>query len=164
MTTGTVKSQGTKLYFAVAGTSSEIHAVACPTQISGLGGAANQIDITCLDSIEMEYVRGMQNPGQLSIPINFIPASASRQALLDLRDSGSETSWGIFGPNSTAPTDVDSDGDLVGSASGQKPNIIFRAYVADLTIDVGVNDIWRATVTLQRTGAPTYNMPTATLD
>lgn len=164
MTTGTVKSQGTKLYFAVAGTSSEIHAVVCPTQISGLGGAANQIDITCLDSVEMEYVRGMQNPGQITLPINFIPTSASHQALLDLRSSGDETSWCLSGPTATAPVDVDTDGNLVASASGQKPNITFRAYVADMTIDVSKNDIWRASITLQRTGAPTFNMPTSTQD
>jgi hypothetical protein len=163
MTTGTVKSQGTKLYFAVAGTSSEIHAVACPTQISGLGGAANQIDITCLDSAEMEYVRGMQNPGQITVPINLIPRSASHQALLDLRTSGDETSFGIFGPDSDPPTDVDSNGNLVGTAADQKPNIIFRGYVADFTIDVGTNDIWRGSITIQRTGAPQYNFPTADL-
>jgi hypothetical protein len=159
MTTGTVKSQGTKLYFAVPGTSSEIHAVVCPTQISGLGGAANQIDITCLDSIEMEYVRGMQNPGQITIPINFIPTSASHQALLDLRLSGEETGWVIVGPSAAAPTDVDSNGDLQGAGT---PSIEFRAYLADFTLDVGVNDIWRGNLTLQRTGAPTYNMPAST--
>jgi hypothetical protein len=164
MTTGTVKSQGTKLYFAVPSTSSEIHAVVCPTQISGLGGAANQIDITCLDSIEMEYVRGMQNPGQLTIPINFIPTSASHQALLDLRTSGDETGWCLSGPTAAAPTDVDVDGNLVATATGQKPSITFRAYVADFTLDVGVNDIWRGSLTLQRTGAPTYNMPASTQD
>lgn len=164
MTTGTVKSQGTKLYFAVPGTSSEIHAVTCPTGISGLGGAANQIDITCLDSAEMEYVRGMQNPGQVTVPINFIPTSASHQALLDLRASGDETSWCLSAPSVSAPTDVDSDGNLVATATGQKPNITFRAYVSDFTLDVANNDIWRASLTIQRVGAPTYNMPASTQD
>lgn len=164
MTTGTLKSQGTKLYFAnpaVGSSTPTILAVACPTGISGLGGAANQIDITCLDSTEMEYSRGLQNPGQITVPINFIARSESHQALLDLRESGTTISWmAVLSDQTGAPTTVDSEDRLVSPGS---TTIEFLAYVADLNLDITINDIVRGTVTLQRSGAPVYDLPTADL-
>jgi hypothetical protein len=160
MTIGVVKSQGTKLYFLGPNSTSEILAVACPQSIEGLGGAANQIDKTCLDSIEMEYERGMQNPGQITVPINFIPRSASHQALLDLRQSGDTVGWMIVAPGSPAPNGIDADGYL--TATGPS-NIAFLGYVADLTVNIATNDIWRATITIQRSGELRYQLPVADL-
>ena len=162
MTTGTVKSQGTRMYFCLPGSTSEIHKVACPSAINGLGGAANQIDKTCLDSVEMEYDRGMQNPGQVSVPINFIPRSAAHQALIDLRASGDTTDWMIvLSDQAGAPADVDSDGHLVSPGS---TTVRFQGYIADMTIDVPKNDIVRATLSIQRSGAPEWDLPAADLD
>lgn len=164
MTTGTIKSQGTKLYFAFPAESSStptILRVACPTGISGLGGAANQIDITCLDSAEMEYARGLLNPGQVTVPINFIARSESHQALLDLRESGGTISWMmVLSDQSAAPTAVNSEDRLV---SPGETTAEFLAYVADFTFDAPMNDIIRGSLTLQRSGAAVWDLPTADL-
>ena len=93
MSIGTVKTQGTRLFFAVS--TESILKVACPTGITGLGGPGGQIPTTCLDSVEMEYDRGMLDPGQLTVPINFIPRSAAHQALIELRETGEKISWMI---------------------------------------------------------------------
>ena len=161
MTIGTIKSQGTKLYFVGDESTTEILAVACPQAVEGLGGAANQIDITCLDSQEMEFVRGMQNPSTINVPVNFIPRSASHQALLALRNSGETVPWMLCAPGSPAPTTIDVDGyfDTPGPS-----NLSWRGYVADLTINVATNDIWRATLTIQRSGELRYDLPAADLD
>jgi hypothetical protein len=160
MTVGTIKSQGTKLYFAASGSTSEILAVACPQSIEGLGGAANQIDKTCLDSVEMEFERGMQNPSTITVPVNFIPRSASHQALLNLRTSGETVGWQIVAPNSPAPVDVGLDGFL---ESEGPSNISFLGYVADLTLNIATNDMWRATLTIQRSGELRFDLPVADL-
>jgi hypothetical protein len=155
MTDGVLKTKGTRLYFAVSET--EILKVACATGIQGLGGAASQIDKTCLDSPEMEYEQGMRDPAPVSIPINFIPSSPSHQALDGLAGSGENISWMIvFSDQDTAPTTLDSDGHL---ESPGPTTVEFFGYVADMDIDVQNNSIVRATLTVQRSGAKTWDWP-----
>ena len=65
MTTGTLKTQGTEL-FTVDALSSSVAAVlkfACPTGITGLGGAADQLEDTCLDNTtDKTYKPGLGHP------------------------------------------------------------------------------------------------------
>ena len=158
MTTGILETKGTKLYFGVS--DSQIEKVACATGISGLSGAGAQIDTTCLDSVEKEFARGMLAPGQLSVPINFIPSSSSHQALTALKDSGALISWMIvFSDQTGAPVELDSDGALV---SPGPTSVEFFAYVADFAIDIATDSIVKGTLTLQRSGAPTWDFPAAT--
>lgn len=158
--TGTITTKGTKLHFAVS--ASEIHTVNCATGIQGLGGPATRIDRTCLDSLtDMEYSQGLRDPGQVTVPINFKPGSASHQALIDLAASGDEISWMItLSDQSTAPSSLDSDSRLVSPGSTTAE---FLAYVADFEIDIQTNEIVRATVQLQRSGAVTWDLPAASL-
>lgn len=158
MTTGTIKSQGTKIFFALSAT--EIFEVACPTAISGLGGTANAIDKTCLSSVEMESERGMKSPAVINIPINFIPRSAAHQALQDLDESGETISWMITAPDAPPPTTVDSDGRLV---SAGPLSVEYLGYVADFNYEIGTNDMWRGTISLQRVGAKVWDRPAADL-
>ena len=159
MTTGTVSTKGTRLYFAVDG--SDILKVACATGIQGLGGPADQIDQTCLDSIEREYTVGMKNPGQISVPINFIPRSAAHQALQDLDESGETISWMIvLSDQAGEPASIDSDQRLVAPGA---TSVEFLAYVADFEIDIQTNEIVRATLNLQRSGAKNWTFPAADL-
>jgi hypothetical protein len=159
MTQGVIETKGTRLYFAYADT--EILKVACATGISGLGGAGDQIDTTCLDSQEMEYARGMKNPGQVTVPVNFIPQSAAHQALIDLDDSAGIVSWMIvLSDQANTPTTLDSNGRLVSPGA---TTVEFLAYVADFNIEMQTNEIVRATLTLQRSGPRNWDWPTATL-
>lgn len=159
MTTGVVRTQGTRLYFSNSGT--EIHKVACPTGITGLGGAADQIDKTCLDSAEREYERGMLNPGPVTVPVNLIPRSDAHQALISLRESGETISWMIvLSDQSGTPNSLDTDGRLVSPGS---TTVEFLGYLADMTVDAAINEIVRATLTIQRSGAPVWNLPSADL-
>jgi hypothetical protein len=163
MTTGTIETKGTRIFFGDVDNSSTIHQVACPTAANGLGGAADQIDITCLSSAEREYKQGLPNPGQVTVPINFIPRSAAHQALIDLKDSGTTVSWMIAFSDYTGagPTAFDSDGRLV---SPGETTAEFLGYVADFTFDIGLNEIVRGTLTIQRSGAVAWDLPTADLD
>lgn len=159
MTTGVIKTQGTDLYFAVS--ESAIHKVACATGITGLGGAAPQINTTCLDSSEQEYERGLLDPGQVTVPVNFIPRSAAHQALVALRASGDTVSWMIVLSDQTgAPTVQDSTGhlDSPGATTAE-----FLGYLADLTIDIATNEIVRATLLIQRSGEVDWTLPAADL-
>lgn len=159
MTQGVIKTQNTDLYFAFE--ASDIFKVACATGITGLGGAADQIDSTCLDSEEREYVRGLLNPGPVTVPVNFIPRSAAHQALIALRESGDTVSWMIvLSDQAGAPSSLDSESRLVSPGATTAE---FLAYVADLNVDIATNEIVRATLTLQRSGAVVWDFPTADL-
>lgn len=155
MTEGTVKTQGTEL-FTVDALSSSVASVlkfACPTGITGLGGAADQIETTCLDTTDdKEYARGLGNPGQVSVPFNFIPRNGSHQILFDLKDSGDTLPWLIALSDGTGAPTLDSENDLVPQPAPQRTSAKFQAYIADVNIDIATNEIVRGTLTLQRSG------------
>lgn len=161
MTTGTVKTQGTRLYLVNPLNADAIVKMACPTGINGLGGAADQIEDTCLDALtDKSYVRGLGNPGQVTVPFNLIPRDASHQLLFALKKDGRTLKWlECLSESQTAPGTLDSDG--YPAAPGDCTSFAFDAYIADVNIDVATNEIVRGTLTLQRSGEvfPTWYTP-----
>jgi hypothetical protein len=160
MTQGIIETKGTRLFFLTsAGSPQDILKVACATGITGLGGPADQIDTTCLDSEEAESRAGFKRPAALSVPINFIPRSAAHQALLDLEESGEVVDWMIvFSDQAGTPTEA--AGLLV---SPGDTTVRFNGYVADMNIDIATNEIVRATLSIQRSGAKVWDLPTPDL-
>lgn len=154
MTQGTQFTKGTRIYFALPNSSSEIMRVACPTAIPEISaGAKPRFPTTCLDSTAVEYRDGLADPPEFTIPINFIPESASHQALIEANRLGSAQimPWMIVmsdddGTPGDPPTALDSDGYLV---SPQPPTVGFKAYVANFTITAALSEIWRGNLTLQ---------------
>lgn len=159
MTTGTLKTQGTELFFVdlLTTTDPTVVKLACPTGIQGLGGAADQLDDTCLDSTERTFKRGLGNPGQVTVPFNLIPSHASHQTLLALKADGRNLDFLIGFSDGTAVPEVDTDGAFVAPASPLRTTAIFNAYVSDVNIDISSNEIVRGTLTLQRSGEVTWN-------
>lgn len=158
MTTGTVKTQGTELFVidaSVTASEEELVKMSCPTGITGLGGARDQIEDSCLDTVgDKTYVAGLGNPGQVSVPFNLIPRQSSHQNLFAWKASGTTMKWLVCLSESATDPTVDTDGNFV------KPNdrttIEFEAYVADVNIDIATNEIVRGTLTLQRSGDVTF--------
>ncbi len=166
MTEGIVKTQGTELFTVDTLTSSvaEVLKFACPTGISGLGGAADQIETTCLSTLgDKEYVGGLGNPGQVSVPFNFIPRAGSHQILFDLKESGAVLPWLIGLSDGTAQPTLDSAESLAPPAAPGRTSLAFDAYVADVAIDIATNTVVTGTLTLQRSGSvtPYWNGPYA---
>jgi hypothetical protein len=152
-----VKTQGTKVYFVDTITTPGTPAIielACPTGVSGLGGAADQIEDTCLsETVDRSYVRGLGNPGQVSIPFNLKPQAASHQLLLEMKDLGEKVSWlACLSDGTTAPTAI-ADGVITPPAA--RTSIGWIGYIADVSIDIATNEIVRGTLTVQRSGAVT---------
>lgn len=156
MTTGTLRTQGTELFVidTITTTDPTIVKISCPTGITGLGGARDQIEDTCLDTTdEKSYLAGLGNPGQVSVPFNMIPRDTGHQALFAWKADGSNMKWLIcLSESATDPT--------VSGQNFSKPSdrttIEFTAFVADVNIDVANNEIVKGTLTLQRSGAVTF--------
>lgn len=151
-----IKTQGTQLFFidTLSSSTAAIVTMTCPTGITGLGGAADQIDDTCLDAVERSFVRGLANPGQVSVPfVMKSPAANSHKVLFDLKDAGIDADWLICLSDGAAAPTLDSSEAFVAPAG--RTSFGFVGYVADLAIDVAGNEVVRGTLTIQRSGAVT---------
>lgn len=145
---GKIKTQGTDLY--VADTSSTAVKLACITSFSGLGGARNQIDVSCFSSAEMEFEGGMANPGQITVGGIYDSADAVFSTLLTLKESGDKVEWYLGGSDgTTAPTVAAS----VITAPAGRTGITFQGYVADITWQMDANSVWKYQLVIQRSGA-----------
>lgn len=149
-----IKSQGSELFIVDNFTTPATPAIVklkCPTGITGLGGARDQIENTCLDATEdRTYVSGLGNPGQVSVPFNLDPSAVSHQLLFDMKESGANTQFVIgFSDGTATPTIVTN---TVTTPTG-RTTAVFTAYVADVNIDIATNTIVTGTLTLQRSGA-----------
>lgn len=106
---------------------------------SGPGGQASVIDVTDLDSTAKEKRAGLQDEGQLTFEINYLPTDTEHQALRTAKASGAVTPFKI--------TYTDSGG----------TEHTFNAIVLGFVIAGGVDDVIRATITLEITGALTQS-------
>lgn len=165
MTDGVIKAQGTHLFLVDNVTVPETPAIlrmACPTGITGMGaGARTQIDSTCLDAlVDQESMAGLGAPGTVSVPFNFIPSAPSHRGVLTtLKDSGETLTWIVgFSDGVAAPT-LGVDDAPVWPADRTAAR--FRAYIAEVTIDVNTNDRVVGTLTLQRSGPVEWNFKPA---
>lgn len=151
MTAGIVKTQGTELYFKTVDSTPALVKMACPTGITGLGGAADQLETTCLDTQDdKEYTGGLGNPGQVSVPFNFIPTNASQQDLFDMKARRDVLDWIVLLSDGTAAPTLDSNDEIDPPAG--RSSIKFQGYIADLNLDIATNEIVRGTLTIQRSG------------
>lgn len=156
MTTGTVLTQGTELFVieTVSISDPNIMKMACPTGVTGLGGAKDQIEDTCLDTTgDKTYKGGLGNPGQVSVPFNLIPRDGSHQILLTLKELGTVLKWIVC--LSESGTDPTMDTDLEFVAPTNRTSFRFDAFISDVNIDIATNEIVRGTLTLQRSGSVT---------
>lgn len=142
-----IKTQGTNLFFV---SSAAVKTLTCPTGITGLGGARDQIETTCLENTDDKtYLSGLGNPGQVSVPFVFEPSAADQKLLYALHDSGETVNWMVgFSDGTAVPTIVSGVLTMASTRSAAQ----FSAFVSDVNIDVATNEIVRGTLTLQRSG------------
>jgi hypothetical protein len=158
MTVGTIRTQGTELFVSdtISSSVAELVKMSCPTGVTGLGGARDQIEDTCLDTTgDKTYQAGLGNPGQVSVPFNLIPRDDSHQRLFAWKNAGTVMHWiACLSESGTDPT-LDTDDTFI--APNDRSSFEFDAYVADVTIDVATNEIVRGTLVLQRSGDVVFN-------
>lgn len=155
------KTQGTELYFRTHHSGGYgLMKIACPTGATGLGGAKTQLDATCLDSSEMEYVGGMAAPSALSVPLNFDVNNPSHLALLDIYNNSDPDNLYTFiigwpTPTGVPPTVNPSTGLITYPTN--RTYISFDGYISDFPIDFAVNALVKSTMSIQRSGARTIH-------
>jgi predicted secreted protein len=120
------------------------------TNISGLDGAVEVIDVTSHDSAGSyrEVVPSFITPGEVTMDVNFDPASATHKAAAGgiqyLRDQRTIVPWKILFP----------------TAVGTVVYASIQAFVSNATIDAPYDDKLAMSVTLQQTGSATWTYTT----
>lgn len=155
-----VETQGARLYFKKPGSPATLVKMVCPTGITGLGGARDNIVVDCLENTGDRFNRpGSGTPTALSVPFNLVPTAASHKDLYTLRADRTVADWIVLlsDTGSSEPT-LDSDGDIVPPSTGT--SFSFAGYVSDVSIDIASNTIVTGTLTIQRSGGITPNWPT----
>lgn len=152
---GRVKTRDTQMYMVDDVDSPAVNLLGCITNIDGLGGPANQVDVTCFSSAEMEYEAGLANPGPVTVQGIYNTTDDTFPRLVELKNSGRTVGWYIGGPESTTPPTEGSSGDIV-EAPTDRTGIEFHGYVADVSWQLQANNVWRWTLTVQRSGAWTF--------
>lgn len=177
MSQGLKQTKNTRLYFtsSIDASSSDsdgvaIYRVYCPTGIQNIGGGQKpNITATCLDSVRQEYKGGLPDNEAITVPFNVARASASYQALHRLFAAGNPENLESFmvvdpdenGDPGDPPTSIDSDG-MLQPGSGAVCRAVM-GYVANITEEVGLNEIIRGTLTIQTSGEWVNTFPTPTL-
>lgn len=105
--------------------------------IDGPGGQTAEIDVTDLSSTAKEFVLGLQDEGDITLDMNYIPGNTQHALLRTLRGSGAERNYRISFTDSPATTWT------------------FGARVKGFSISNAVDNVTGLSVTLRVTGSIT---------
>lgn len=75
----------------------------CPKNIKFGQDSFGKIDVTCLDAESKQYLRGMRDPGEAGIGINYNDENTSHEDLLKLAEDGTVVQWFIGSNHSAEP-------------------------------------------------------------
>lgn len=151
-----IKTQGTQLYIIDPGSSAgpEVLVVECATSIDGVGGAREQIEVTCLEDIARQYEAGLVTPETVTVAINFDPRNASHVRLHELYREGVKFDMAIaWGDGTDAPT-IGSDGSFDFPTTRTYIEAL-QTYVSNLPFNFALNSVVTSSVTFQLSGFPT---------
>lgn len=97
-----VKTQGTQAFVVIG---DKVVCFKCLKKIGYGQDSFSKIDITCLDAKSKQYERGMRDPGEGSVELNYDDENLSHDQLLELAESGEKKVWYIgSGHSEDAPT------------------------------------------------------------
>ena len=153
------KTQGTDLFF-IDPDSNAVMDVGCVTSLEGIDSTRDQIETTCLNSADREYVAGLGTPGTGTFTINFDPSNPVHQRLYALKQRGDTLKWAIgisdgpANPDGTInmpPTGVDSDGDFI--LPDERSWILFGGYLSSFPFSFALNAVVTSAIGIQISGS-----------
>jgi len=151
-----IKTQGTRLYFVdQTGSAPVVRRMECPSGVQGLGGAADQVDDTCLEELDASSTPGLRRPGQITVPFILKDDQVAGQSALETMYEGDTPTigWCVALSNGTGEPTLDSADEMV--APTDRDGWLFNGYVADLNFDIATNEVVRGTLLIQRVGGRT---------
>lgn len=152
-----IKTQGTQLYFIDPEPSGgpEVLTVQCAISIDGIGGAREQIEVTCLEDIARAYEAGLITPGTMTVTIQADSRNESHVRLHELYVSGTKFDAAIGWGNGTDAPNIDS-GDELDFPDTRDFIAMYQTYVSDFPFNFELNAVVTSAVTFQLSGLPTW--------
>lgn len=133
-----LSSQGMTIGIDADGASPFVYTtIAEVKSIDGPGGQTAEIDVTDLSSTAKEFVLGLQDEGDITLDMNYIPSNVQHAQLRTLRGSGDTTSFQLAFTDSPVTTWT------------------FSAKVKGFSISNSVDNVTGLSVTLRVTGSIT---------
>lgn len=163
-----LKTARSSLYFIDPEGSSSgatVVAVGCATSVTGIGASRDQLEDTCLEADARSYEPGLGTPGQAQFTINFDPSDESHVRIYELWRAGTKVDWalglsdGPAAPAALVPPTLDSSDEFV--FPGTRSFVEFNGYVADVPLDLALNALVGANVTIQVSDFPTLHRKSA---
>ncbi|WP_284084797.1 phage tail tube protein [Acinetobacter nosocomialis] len=99
-----VKTQGTQLFTVIDG---QVVRFVCTKKIGFGQDSFGKIDVTCLDAETKEYMRGMRDPGEGAIDIDYDDTNTSHDKLADIAEAGEKLDWYVGSGHSKTPPTYD---------------------------------------------------------
>ena len=137
MSSSALDSQGMLIQYGTAASPIVWSTITEVSEISGPGGQAAEIDVTDLSSSAKEFRMGLQDEGQITLSVNYIPQNTVHEQLRTNRAAQTLTNFQIIFTDS--------------------PETIWRftAYVLGLEISNSVDDVTKGSITLRVSGSIT---------
>lgn len=133
-----IESQGTRIYWSTSTAFSTAQEVGGVTGFNGPSGSANVIDITNLGSTAKEKLMGLPDEGQISFDVIYLSTDTGQIAMRT--DRGSRTKRNVaIALNDASSSIIHGD-----------------AYVTGFSLTGAVDDVDKATFTLEVTGPLTF--------
>lgn len=150
-----VQTQGTQVFF-IDPEDDSIGFIQCATALTPGGSPADQIETTCLESFDREYVPGLRTPGQATASVNADPQVASHIRLHEMSQENPPPTvkWAVAWSDGTDVPTVDSAGDFVLPTT--RTWLLFQGYVADFPFDFQGNAVVGAAMAIQRSGGSSW--------
>jgi hypothetical protein len=108
---------------------------------SGPSGSAGVIDVTTMDSTAKEKMIGLRDEGQVSMEV--LLSSSSTDLHTKIRDDRANRRQGIFAIQMTDGSTPD----------GYPSKVDFDAYVTGFSVQGGVDNVVKASITMELTSA-----------
>lgn len=147
-----LKTQGTDFY-AIDPRDNSLIDIGCVTSLDGIDSSIDQIETTCLNSAEREYVAGLGTPGTATFGINTDPADLNHIALYEIKQAGLTVQWAVGLSDGTAPPTVDSSGFVLPTTRSW---ITFSGFMNAFPFNLALNSVVQSSVGIQVSGAQTF--------
>ena len=164
-----VSTQGTMLYALVPTAADpdvlEVLRVACPKNLNTGGTPVDEIDTTCLEAYEREYIAGLGNPDTATFDIDADPRNPSHVRLFQLSQPvpGEERpviKWAVGWPDGTDAPTLNTEGDDF-ELPATRTWYTFQGYISNFPFDFQVNAAVASTISVRRSGAGVWTVKTA---
>lgn len=145
----TMKTQGTDLY-AIDPRDGTLIDVGCVTSIGGIDSSIDQIETTCLNSADREYVAGLGTPGTATFGINTDTADENHIKLFEIKQLGLTLDWAVGLSDGVAPPTVDSSGFVLPATRSW---LTFQGFMNSFPFDFQLNSVVTSSVGIQVSGS-----------